>query len=146
MNVTSFPESLAPACEKGLLWHSMDKRAMFENCAVDHSTICFICTPIQWNLNACHLQEWLVCDYPRVSYEVTKKHQFMNSGHQRRGESFGRSRAHERWHTVCCHPCDPQESRTVPALKWWLLCCCIHTWGLIPFSCIWSARMKCSYQ
>ena len=47
MNVMSCLESLAPACEQGLLWRSMDKRAMFEIRAVEHGTVSFISTPIQ---------------------------------------------------------------------------------------------------
>ena len=33
----------------------MDKRAMFENRVVQHGTVCFICTPILWNLSTCHV-------------------------------------------------------------------------------------------
>ena len=41
MSVMLRQESLAPTCEKGLLRHSMGKRAMFENCAVEHGTVSF---------------------------------------------------------------------------------------------------------
>ena len=41
----------------------------------------------------------------------------------------------------CAALADPLDSRTVPALKWWLLWRCIHTWGLIPSSCVWNPRI-----
>ena len=78
----SRPMFLAPSYEQGLLWRSVtseqcstEQCSTEECCSVEHSTVSFICTPIQQNLSTSHLlivQEQLVCYDPRASYEVTK--------------------------------------------------------------------------
>ena len=75
MNVTSRPESLAPVCQQSLLWHSMDKRMMFENCAVEHGTISFTSTltvKFKYLPSVMVQEKLLVYNDPRASYVVTK--------------------------------------------------------------------------
>ena len=118
------PESLPPACEQCLLWSSVGKRAMLEDCAVDCGTIPFICISIQWKLPVtCHSARTVSLWH---SYKKASVYVSTNGGHEWRGESFGGADLTED-DIPCAAIAVPLESHTVPVLKWWLVCHCIHT-------------------
>ena len=115
----------------------MDKRAMFENRAVEHGTVCFICTPILWNLSTCHMSLCKNSSSASILEKVTRLQKNISLWMADMSSVVKVSDKAELTEDdiPCAAVADPLDSHTVPTLKWWLL------WHWIPSWCLRNARI-----
>ena len=95
--------------------------------------------PVKFKYLPCVMvQEELVGNDPRASYEVTKSISIRMADTSSMVIASDEAELMEN-DISCAALADRLDSHKVPVLKWWLLWCCIHMWGLIPPLCVWNA-------